>query len=361
MAVKRLGILTGGGDAPGLNAVIRAVAKVAESAGVELYGFLDGYSGLIRGNFRKMEKRDISGLLHRGGTVLGTNNRDNPFNFPVKEGNELVFKDMSDTALENLRMLSIDCLIVIGGDGSLAIARELTQKGARIIGVPKTIDNDMQGTDQTFGFDTAVATATEALDKLHTTAESHHRVMVLELMGRYAGWIALYSGVAGGADVILIPEIPWKMQKVAEKIFARQKEGKPFSIIVVAEGAKLPDGEKVVRETIKGSGDPIRLGGISYRIAEMVEQVTGFESRATILGHVQRGGSPSPFDRILATRYGEAAAKLALAGEYGKMVSLKNGIITWMPFEEIPQGCRTVPLDHPLIQAARSIGISFGD
>jgi len=303
--VKRLGILTGGGDAPGLNAVIRAVAKVAEAAGAELYGFLDGYSGLIRGNYRKMERHDISGLLHRGGTVLGTNNRDNPFNFPVREGDEPVYKDMSDTALENMDKLHIDCLVVIGGDGSLAIARELTGKGARIIGVPKTIDNDMQGTDQTFGFDTAVTTATEALDKLHTTAESHHRVMVLELMGRYAGWISLYSGVAGGADVILIPEIPWKMEKVAEKILSRQKEGKPFSIIVAAEGAKMPDGEKVVRETIKGSGDPVRLGGISYRIAEMVEKATGFESRATILGHVQRGGSPSPFDRILAGRIRE--------------------------------------------------------
>lgn len=358
---KRLGILTGGGDAPGLNAVIRAVAKVAEAAGAELYGFLDGYSGLIRGNYRKMERHDISGLLHRGGTVLGTNNRDNPFNFPVREGDEPVYKDMSDTALENMDKLHIDCLVVIGGDGSLAIARELTEKGARIIGVPKTIDNDMQGTDQTFGFDTAVTTATEALDKLHTTAESHHRVMVLELMGRYAGWISLYSGVAGGADVILIPEIPWKMEKVAEKILSRQKEGKPFSIIVAAEGAKMPDGEKVVRETIKGSGDPVRLGGISYRIAEMVEKATGFESRATILGHVQRGGSPSPFDRILATRYGEAAGKMAVAGEYGKMVSLRNGVITWTAFEDIPQGCRTVPPDHQLIKAARSTGISFGD
>lgn len=361
MEIRRLGILTGGGDAPGLNAVIRAVAKVTEAEGVELYGFLEGYSGLIRGNYIKMGKRDISGLLHKGGTILGSNNRDNPFNFPVKEGDNVVYKDMSEVALENLDKLHIDRLVVIGGDGSLAIARELTQKGAKIIGVPKTIDNDLQGTDQTFGFDTAVNTATEALDKLHTTAESHHRVMVLELMGRYAGWIALYSGVAGGADVILIPEIPWKMEKVAEKIYSRQREGKPFSIIVVAEGAKTPEGEEVVRETIKGSGDPVRLGGISYRIAGMVEKTTGFESRATILGHIQRGGSPSPFDRILATRYGEAAGTMALKGEYGRMVSLKNGIITSIAFEDIPQGIRTVPPDHQLIKAARSTGISFGD
>ncbi|WP_422446375.1 6-phosphofructokinase [Thermoanaerobacterium sp. DL9XJH110] len=359
--MKRLGILTGGGDAPGLNAVIRACAKVAEAAGAELYGFVDGYSGLIRGNYRKLGRRDISGLLHRGGTILGTNNRDNPFNFPVKEGDKLEYRDMSERALENLERLGIDCLVVIGGDGSLAIARELAQKGAKIIGVPKTIDNDLQGTDQTFGFDTAVTIATEALDRLHTTAESHHRVMVLELMGRYAGWIALYSGVAGGADVILIPEIPWKIEKVAEKIFSRQKEGKPFSIIVVAEGARTPEGRQVVRQTVAGSGDPVRLGGISAVVAEMVEEITGFESRATVLGHIQRGGSPSPFDRILATRYGQAAARLALSGESGKMVALRNGVITSVAFEDIPPGCRTVPPDHQLIETARSIGISFGD
>jgi phosphofructokinase-like protein len=359
--LKRLGILTGGGDAPGLNAVIRAVAKVADAEGVQLYGFRNGYSGLIRGDYLQLEKHHISGLLPRGGTILGTNNRDNPFNFPIKEGNRVVYRDMSDKAVDNLEAFKIDCLIVIGGDGSLAIARELTEKGARIIGVPKTIDNDMQGTDQTFGFDTAVTTATDALDKLHTTAESHHRVMVLELMGRYAGWIALYSGVAGGADVILIPEISWSMENVAKKIISRKEEGKPFSIIVVAEGAKTPEGEQVVRDTVKGSGDPIRLGGISHLVARMVEDTTGFESRATVLGHLQRGGSPSPFDRILATRYGEAAARLALAGEFGKMVSLKNGEITSLSFEEIPPGSRNIPRDHPLIKAAKSLGISFGD
>ena len=244
--MKRLGILTGGGDAPGLNAVIRAVAKVTWAEGAELYGFRNGYSGLIKGDYLRLEKPHISGLLHKGGTMLGTNNRDNPFNFPVKKGDSIVYKDMSDKAIQNLENLQIDCLIVIGGDGSLAIGRELSEKGAKIIGVPKTIDNDLAGTDQTFGFDTAVTTATDALDKLHTTAESHHRVMVLELMGRYAGWIALYSGVAGGADVILIPEIPWSMDKVAEKINSRKDEGKPFSIIVVAEGAKTPQGEQVV-------------------------------------------------------------------------------------------------------------------
>ncbi len=359
--MKRLGILTGGGDAPGLNAVIRAVAKVTWAQGAKLYGFRNGYSGLIRGDYLRLEKPHISGLLHKGGTMLGTNNRDNPFNFPIEEGNNIVYRDMSDKAIQNLESLQIDCLIVIGGDGSLAIGRELYEKGAKIVGVPKTIDNDLMGTNQTFGFNTAVTTATDALDKLHTTAESHHRVMILELMGRYAGWIALYSGVAGGADVILIPEISWSMDKVAEKINSRRDEGKPFSIIVVAEGAKTPQGEQVVRKTIKGSGDPIRLGGISHLVAQMVEETTGFESRATVLGHVQRGGSPSPFDRILATQYGEAAARLALSGKFGKMISLKNGEITSLDFEKIPSDCRKVPVDHPLIKVAKNTGISFGD
>ncbi len=359
--IKRLGILTGGGDAPGLNAVIRAVSRASRHFGVELYGFRDGYSGLIKKDYIRLESPHISGLLPKGGTILGSNNRDNPFNFPVEQDNKTVYMDMSGKAVENLSELGIDCLIVIGGDGTLAIARELTQKGARIISVPKTIDNDLPGTDQTFGFDTAVNTATDALDKLHTTAESHHRVMVLELMGRYAGWIALYSGVAGGADVILIPEIPWTKENVAKKILSRKKEGKAFSIIVVAEGVKTPEGNAVIRQTIKGSGDPIRLGGIGDYVANVVEETTGFESRTTVLGHLQRGGSPSPFDRILATCYGEAAAQLALSGEYGMMVSLKNGTITAVRFEEIPRGCRNVPKNHQLITAAKNIGISFGD
>lgn len=359
--MKKLGILTGGGDAPGLNAVIRAVSRVALSANVELYGFLNGYSGLINENYRQLTYPYTSGLLIKGGTILGTNNRNNPFNFPVEENGHIVYKDMSQKAIENLNKLDIDCLIVIGGDGSLAIGQELAKKGAKIIGVPKTIDNDLPGTDQTFGFDTAVNTATNALDKLHTTAESHHRVMVLELMGRYAGWIALYSGVAGGADIILIPEISWSVEKVAEKIFSRKKQGKYFSIVVVAEGAKTPQGKQVVRQVIKDSGDPIRLGGIGHFVSDLIEKTTGFESRATVLGHLQRGGSPSPFDRILATRYGEAAANLALSGEYGKVVVLKNDLITSIPIEDIPHDCRTVPPDHPMIKMAKNIGISFGD
>ena len=359
--VKRIGILTGGGDAPGLNAVIRAVARVAEAAGVELYGFKNGFSGLIKGEFIVLTKPYISGLLPKGGTILGSNNRDNPFNFPVKEGEKLIYKDMSDTALQNLKLFGIECLVVIGGDGTLAIAKELSQKGARIVGVPKTIDNDLNGTEQTFGFDTAVSVAVDALDRLHTTAESHHRVMVLEVMGRYAGWIALYSGVAGGADVILIPEIPWSIEKVAEKIYKRREEDKYFSIVVVAEGVKTHDGSQVLKKVIDGSSDLIRLGGIAYVIADMVEKVTGIESRATVLGHLQRGGSPSHFDRILATRYGVEAAKLAISGKSGCMVSQQNGKITFIDFEDIPKLIRAVPRDHQLIKAARELGISFGD
>ena len=359
--MKRLGILTGGGDAPGLNAVIRSVAKVSRASGVELWGFKNGFSGLIKEDYVRLENPHVSGLLPKGGTILGANNRDDPFNFPVWEGEKVVYKDMSQKVMETLETLKIDGLIVIGGDGTLAIARDLMPLGANVIGVPKTIDNDLPGTDQTFGFDTAVTTATEALDKLHTTAESHHRVMVLELMGRYAGWIALYSGISGGADIILIPEIPWHLEKIVEKIRSRQRNGKNFSIIVVAEGVKAPQGDEVIRKTIKGSSDPLRLGGISHIIAGLVEEATGNESRATVLGHLQRGGSPSPFDRILATRYGEAAALLALKGDYGKMVSLKNNDITSVPIKQIPRGYRTVPTNHPLVLTAKNLGISLGN
>ncbi|MGB4504899.1 MAG: ATP-dependent 6-phosphofructokinase [Syntrophaceticus sp.] len=358
----RVGILTGGGDCPGLNAVIRAAAKTLFTGGVEVLGFRDGYRGIINKDWMSIDKKAISGLLHRGGTILGTNNRDNPFNFPVKTSDEEIeYCDVSDQLLNNMRDLQLDNLISIGGDGTLSIARELVAKGAHIVGVPKTIDNDLAATDQTFGFDTAVATATGALDKLHTTAESHHRVMVLEVMGRYAGWIALWSGVAGGADVILIPEIPWSLDSIIEKIEDRQQEGKPFSIIVVAEGTPGPSGEHVVRERIEGSGDPLRLGGIGQLVGDLVEQATGVETRVTILGHIQRGGSPSPLDRILATRFGVAAAELAMAGRSGLMVALKGKEIVSVPLEEATKKPSLVPPESQLVLAARSIGICFGD
>jgi phosphofructokinase-like protein len=358
----RVGILTGGGDCPGLNAVIRAAAKTLFASGVDVLGFRDGYRGIIEKDWVPIDKKAISGLLHRGGTILGTNNRDNPFNYPVvtSEG-EIEYCDVSEQLLDNIKELQLDNLISIGGDGTLSIASELVAKGANIIGVPKTIDNDLAATDQTFGFDTAVTTATEALDKLHTTAESHHRVMVLEVMGRYAGWIALWSGVAGGADVILIPEIPWSLDSIVEKIEDRQREGKPFSIIIVAEGTPGPSGEHIIREKIEGSGDPLRLGGIGQLIGSLVEQATGMETRVTVLGHIQRGGSPSPLDRILATRFGVAAAELTMSGHSGLMVALKGQEIVSVPLKEATKKTSSVPTESQLVLAARSIGISFGD
>ena len=359
---KKLAVLTGGGDCPGLNAVIRAVVKTAHAHGWEVIGIKDGFSGLVEGRYQELDSPAISGLLHRGGTILGTNNRDNPFNYPVKQPDgSIAMQNRSKRVLEQLDQLQIAGLVAIGGDGTLSIARELSELGARVIGVPKTIDNDLEATDQTFGFDTAVSTATDALDKLHTTAESHHRVMVLELMGRYAGWIALQSGIAGGADVILIPEIPWEIEAVAKKIMHRKETGKPFSIVVVAEGAVAPNGNLVVREKIAGSADPIRLGGIGQLVAQAIQVATGIESRSTVLGHIQRGGSPSPFDRVLATRFGVAAAHIAMSGPYGQMVCLRHNRITHVSLAEATHRIKVVPVDSQLISAARAIGISFGD
>ncbi|MGD0152830.1 MAG: ATP-dependent 6-phosphofructokinase [Thermacetogeniaceae bacterium] len=358
----RMGILTGGGDCPGLNAVIRAATKTLLSQNVEVLGFKDGYRGVIEKQWAPLDRTAVSGLVHRGGTILGSNNRDNPFNYPVHNAEGVnEYRDASATLLENLRSLELQCMIAIGGDGTLSIAQKLCSRGAPIVGVPKTIDNDLAATDQTFGFVTAVATATDALDKLHTTAESHHRVMILEVMGRYAGWIALWSGIAGGADVILIPEIPWGIGSVADKIRVRQREGKLFSIIVVAEGASAPGGGQVVRERIAGSGDPLRLGGIGEVVRKLVEQETGIEARVTVLGHVQRGGSPLVTDRILATRFGVAAAELALKGRFGCMVALKGTQVIPVPLAEAASCPSHVLPDGQLIHAARAVGISFGD
>lgn len=358
---KRLGILTGGGDCPGLNAVIRAVAKTAYAHGYELLGFLDGYTGLVEERYVLLDPPAISGLLHRGGTILGTTNRNDPFHFPIKADDKITYEDRSDQAIALLRKLDIEVLLVIGGDGTLAAARDFKAKGVRIIGIPKTIDNDLAATDQTFGFDTAVRTATEALDKLHTTAESHHRVMILELMGRYAGWIALYSGLAGGADVILIPEIPWTLEGILKKILTRKAEGKPFSIVVVAEGVKSPTGELVVQRRVEDSVEKVRLGGIGQLVGQLIEERSGIETRVTVLGHIQRGGSPSSYDRVLATRFGVAAVELAVQGIHGVMVCLRGNEISHVPLEEVAGKPRTVPPDHPLIHTARAIGISFGD
>lgn len=361
-AVRRIGVLTGGGDAPGLNAVIRAVVKTAvREYGMSVLGFENGFGGLIKNQVRELTENNVVGILPRGGTILGTTNRDNPFHYPVVRGNEKVFVDVSDRIFENVSIHGIEALIVIGGDGSLAIGKELYDKGLKVVGVPKTIDNDLSATDQTFGFDTALTTATEAIDKLHTTAESHHRVMVLEVMGRYAGWIALASGLAGGADVILIPEISYNIDIVAEKINARSQEKKKFSIIVVAEGAKSIGGEMVVNKRVEDSFDPVRLGGVGNVVAQQVESLTGKETRVTVLGHLQRGGSPTAFDRILATRYGTGAVNLLAEGKFGRMVCLKGQNIEDVPLGEAIGELHNVPINGELVKVARQLGICLGD
>lgn len=360
--IKRIGVLTGGGDAPGLNAVIRAVVKTAiNQYNLEVYGFMDGFGGLIDNQVRRLDVAAVSGILHRGGTILGTTNRDNPFRYPQMKDGERVYVDLSDQIIENISDMGIDAVVVIGGDGSLSIAREFHEKGLKVVGVPKTIDNDLSATEVTFGFDTALGTATEALDKLHTTAESHHRVMVLEVMGRYAGWIALEAGLAGGADVILLPEIPFKVENVCRKIKERKLHGKKFSIVVVAEGAKPEGGEMVVQKFIADSADPIRLGGIGNVIGEQIEKCSGMETRVTVLGHLQRGGSPTPFDRILGTRYGAMAVKILMEGNFGHMVSLQCGKIGAVPLTDAVHELRKVPVDHDKVFAARAVGVSFGD
>ncbi|NLL51186.1 MAG: 6-phosphofructokinase [Peptococcaceae bacterium] len=358
---KRIGVLTGGGDCPGLNAVIRAVVKSATFKGIEVIGIRDGFKGAVEQDFVKLGLQQVSGILHRGGTILGTSNRDNPFAYWVEEKGRKIQKDCSDRVLANLAQQGIEDLIVIGGDGSLNIALELMQKGLRVIGVPKTIDNDLMATDFTFGFQSAVDTAQDALDKLHTTAESHHRVMILEVMGRYAGWIALYAGLAGGADVILIPEIPYSIEKVAEAVNLRKEKGKKFSIIVAAEGARPIDGEMVVKTRLEGRTDPVVLGGVGAKVAEDLEGLIGLETRVTVLGHIQRGGSPNAYDRVLATRYGTAAIDAVIAGETGKMVALKGTEIVTVPLAEAVSHLKKIPLHHPVMLTARAVGLRFGD
>jgi phosphofructokinase-like protein len=359
---RRLGILTGGGDCPGLNAVIRAIAKPAiQEYGFEVIGFEDGYLGLIEKRFRILSDTDVSGILSRGGTILGTSNRSNPFKQTYRKGRETVFKDVSKAVLKTVAGMNLEGLIAIGGDGTLSIAERLFNMGLNVIGVPKTIDNDLSDTDVTFGFDSAVAVATEALDRLHTTAESHHRVMILEVMGRYAGWIALYAGVAGGGDAILIPEIPFHMPSLYRLFSHRLKLGKKFSIVVVAEGAYPFKGERKVARLVKESTDPVRLGGIAAFLAEEIESHTRLETRSTVLGHLQRGGSPTAYDRILATQFGNGALRLFLDGKFGEMVALHGNEINSVKLRDAIGKLKTVPLNHALIQTARSVGTSFGD
>jgi len=360
--IKRIGILTGGGDCPGLNAVIRAVAKRSMfEHRWEVYGIEDGYEGLINNHYRKLKASDVSGILTIGGTILGTSNTADPYGYLTKSGGKIVCRDVSRRVIRNVRAMKLDALVLIGGDGTLATADRLYRSGLPIIGVPKTIDNDLGGTDVTFGFDTAVTVATEAIDRLHSTAQSHHRIMIVELMGRRAGWIALYAGVAGGGDIILIPEIPYTAEAVAAKVLARRKLGKRFSLVVIAEGAKPKGGEVVVKKRVANSPEPIRLGGVGFVLGEVLERLTGTEARCVVLGHLQRGGSPTAGDRVLATQLGAEAVNLIVRGEFGRMVAVRCREITSIALDVPAQGPRLVPPDHPLIAAARSVGTSFGD
>ncbi len=360
--VRRIGILTAGGDCPGLNAVIRAVVKTAiVKYGLEIVGFLDGYAGLIHDRTRSLRSQDASGILHRGGTILGTSNRDDPFRYPAEEGGKKIFMDVSDQAIANFEKNQVDALIVAGGDGSLTIGHRLYEKGIPLVGIPKTIDNDLWGTDVTFGFNTALQTAMEAIDKIHTTAESHHRVMVVEVMGRYAGWIALEAGLAAGGDVLLIPEIPYDMEKVCEAIEQRHRQGRPSSIVVAAEGAVPQSGERVVQRMVEDSTDPVRLGGVGYRVGHEIEKKTSLETRVTVLGHIQRGGSPIAYDRILATSFGRRAMDLIMGGRFGRMVCVQGQKIDDVALDQVQGKQKRISPDSELVQTTRSIGVSFGD
>lgn len=360
----RIGVLTAGGDCPGLNAVIRSIVRTSayeyDSQYVEVIGILDGFKGLVEGNYSILSRDSVAGILPRGGTILGASNRDNPFAYPtLNESGKWVNLDYSDKALANAKKWGLDALIVIGGDGSLTVGNRLHMAGLPVVGVPKTIDNDLSGTDQTFGFDTALTTVTDALDKLHTTADAHHRVMVVEVMGRYAGWIALYSALSGGADVALLPEMPFDMKYVYNKIKRRVSYGRNFSIVVVSEGAYIQGGDVVVHKIVQNSFESKRLGGIGQIVGDLIEENTGIETRVTTLGHIQRGGSPTSFDRILATRFGCEAVHQVMKGNTGCMVSLKTPDICTIPLGSAIEPKRVTETD-PLVLTAKSIGMCFG-
>ena len=357
--IKRIGVLTGGGDAPGLNAVIRAVVKTATNAGIEVVGLEDSFDGLLDpSRSRILTPGDVTGILRLGGTILGTTNRGNPFEYPVDTPEGSV--DYSDRVVETFNKMGLQALVVIGGDGSLSIAHQFYLKGIPVVGVPKTIDNDIVSTTSCFGFDTAVAFAADAIDRLHSTAEAHKRIMVVEVMGRYAGWIALQAGIAGGADVILMPEIPFDLGKVTAAIKRRESFGAKFSIIVVAEGAKPVGGKLTIREEAH-AGYVERLGGVGVIVADQLEDMTGREARCVVLGHLQRGGGPTAFDRVLATRFGGAAVELIRRGVFGKMVANNPPDIVPIPLADVVGRTKTVPLDSDLVKTARALGVSLGD
>ena len=365
----RIAINTGGGDAPGLNAVIRAITKSALNHGWEVFGIREGYNGLFRPELYEkypdkgmiqLTHRVVRGITHLGGTILGTTNRGNPLQYPMqREDGTWYEKDRMDEVIAGLKKYQIDAVVAIGGDGSLTIANELNKRGVRVIGVPKTIDNDLNGTVATFGFDTAMSFAADSLGRLHSTAEAHQRIMVVEVMGRYAGWIALESGVAGTADVILIPEIPYDINKIAARIKERESWGRHFSIVVVAEGAKPVGGELTVKG--KSIGQAERLGGVGELVTKKLEELTGKEARCVVLGHLQRGGIPTPYDRLISLRFGSAAVRALEDGMSGVMVALDPPTVKYVPLAQAAKRLKTVPLDCDTIATARDLGIIFGD
>ncbi|MEO0512063.1 MAG: ATP-dependent 6-phosphofructokinase [Planctomycetota bacterium] len=360
---KRIGVLTGGGDCPGLNAVIRAVVKDALFYDIEVMGIQDGFLGLIEDRINPIYQSDVSNILTQGGTILGSSNKADPSRFAVGKNDDgtPIFKDLNDVCLTHIRSHGLEALVVIGGDGTMSGAKPFADQGINCIGVPKTIDNDLFGTDITFGFQTAVAVATEALDRVHTTAASHHRVMVVEVMGRNAGWIALHSGVASGSDVVLIPEIEFDLEKVCEVCERRSQRGKRFTIICCSEGAKPLGGEQIVDKVDPTSPDPIRLGGVAKWLAAEVEKRTEIESRYVVLGHVQRGGTPVAGDRVLATQFGHHAMKLLREGARNRLVVMQGGRLADIEITAAANKQRTVPIEHELLQAARAVYTSFGD
>jgi len=380
--LKKVGILANGGDVSGFNAVIRAIVKTAENHGVECYGILDGYNGLLKKDFELLSTAsngEALGILPKGGSIIGSSTNSNLFNYKVvNEDGSIEYKDLSDQAVQNIKEFGFDCIFTLGGDATQKSARDFSTKGVNVIGVPKTIDNDVACTEITFGYNTAVSVAMEALDRLHTTGATHHRIMVLEVMGRYAGWIALESAIAGGADVALIPEIPYDINSVASKIENRRKRGKNFSVVVVSEGAKPKGGDiTIMGKRDNGEGvDNIKLGGIGQIIAKQLEEMTGLEARNTTLGYMQRGGTPTAFDRVLSTKYGIKAMNLALEGKFGTLAVIKNGKLDSVSLEEVvgkntkigavsgnteESNVRRIQMDDDLVITARNIGINLGD
>ncbi|MEO0602838.1 MAG: ATP-dependent 6-phosphofructokinase [Myxococcota bacterium] len=367
MAIQRVGILTGGGDCPGLNAVIRAFVRVGRRRyDWEILGIEDAFNGLVdldykrpKGN-RWLDIADVHGIIEQGGTILGTSNKGDPFDYIVKDpdGSKRTI-DTSGPVMDNFRKLRLDAIVSIGGDGSMRIAKRFMDLGMPIVGVPKTIDNDLAGTDQTFGFDTAVNVATECIDRIRDTADSHDRVMLVEVMGRHAGWIALQAGLAGGADAILVPEIPYRIAPIAEMIAARRADNHHYSIIVVAEGAKPAGGEASVGE--RAVGEMPRLMGAAHRVADVLEPQVEADIRVTVLGHIQRGGSPSAFDRVLGTRYGEKAAEMVAREQFGQMCALRDGDIVSCSLDEATAAPKLLTPDHRLVQTARALGVCLGE